>query len=46
MNDLPDHARAFVELLEQAVRKVKEGEAVPEVAGELILPIRIAARKV
>jgi hypothetical protein len=44
--DIPDHADAFAELLEEAADKVRSGEAVPEVAGALILPVRVAARRV
>ena len=44
--DLPDHADAFATLLEQAAEKVREGQSVTDVAGALVLPVRIAARMV
>lgn len=45
-NDLPDHAQALVELLEQAAKRIREGESAQEVADSLVLPIRIAARRI
>jgi len=44
--DLPDHADAFAELLEQAAERVRNGQSVTDVAGALVLPVRIAARMV
>lgn len=44
--NLPDHADAFATLLEQAAEKVREGQSVTDVAGALVLPVRIAARMV
>jgi len=43
---IADHAQAFVELLQQAIDRIEAGQGVPEVAEGLILPIRIAARRV
>jgi hypothetical protein len=43
---IADHAAAFVELLQQAIDRIEAGQGVPEVAESMLLPVRIAARRV
>ena len=45
-NGLPEHALAFIELLERSIRDVRAGEAVHDVADRIELTIRIAARRI
>jgi len=46
--DIPisDHAEAFAEYLERAALRARSGEAVSEIADDILLPIRIAARRI
>ena len=46
--DIPitDHAEAFATFLERAALRARSGEAVSEIADDILLPIRIAARRI
>ena len=46
--DIPitDHAEAFAIFLERAALRARSGEAVSEIADDILLPIRIAARRI
>jgi hypothetical protein len=44
--ELPDHAEAFKAWLLERVKLIDSGQAVHEVAGDMVLPVRFAARKI
>lgn len=41
----PDHAAAFAEALERAASRLRAGGNVEDIAGELLLTVRVAARR-
>jgi hypothetical protein len=43
---LPDHAEAFRAWLLERVKLIDSGQAVHEVAGDMVLPVRFAARRI
>jgi hypothetical protein len=43
---IPEHAEAFAEYLERAALRARSGEAVSEIADDILLPIQIAARRI
>lgn len=43
---IPDHADALATLLETAARRIRAGASAEDAANELLLPVRIACRRV
>jgi hypothetical protein len=46
LSRLPDHAEAFRAWLLENVKLIDAGQAVHEVAGDMVLPVRFAARRI
>jgi hypothetical protein len=46
LSRLPDHAEAFKAWLLENVKLINSGQAVHEVAAEMVLPVTFAARRI